>query len=271
MPSSDYPVRTPLITDALGEALQREMLEQAKKPKAFPTWFRHSDAGKCGRYLWYEHLDTEPSNPVDMSSAWVMTLGTMIHEELQRALQIRFPGCTIERPVRHGDLPSGHLDFDGNLPGVGKVCYELKTKASYGWGKASGWDRLHWKQVEPEGPQASAKIQGALNAAAIDADLLIIGMICTESLSKGFEEKLGVSEVGRTVSEWHYPKSEYMPWAEEELARLRAFRTMMETGTVPPRVAVGDEMQAITLNPNAAKPNWMCQYCSHWDTCKGEA
>lgn len=68
MEHSDFPVKNPIITDVLAEAVQREMLEQSKKPKAFPTWFRHSDAGKCGRYLWYEHLGTEQSNPVDASA-----------------------------------------------------------------------------------------------------------------------------------------------------------------------------------------------------------
>src|SRR6202142_3304644 len=116
MAHSDFPVKNPLITDVLAEAVHREMHEQASKPKAFDTWFRHSDAGKCARYLWWEHNKTVPSDPVDASGAWVMYLGTFVHEELQRALQVRFPDCTVERPVRHGDLTSGHLDADLRLP-----------------------------------------------------------------------------------------------------------------------------------------------------------
>jgi hypothetical protein len=270
MEHSDFPVKNPIITDVLAEAVQREMLEQAKKPKAFPTWFRHSDAGKCGRYLWYEHLGTEQSNPVDASSAWVMYLGTFIHEELQRALKLRFPDCTVERSVRHGDVSSGHLDADLVLPDGTKVCYELKSRGSFAFDKASGWNRRGWKTAMPEGPAATTKIQGALNATAIDADLLVIGYIAMESLSKGFAEKCGVTEFGRTVSEWHYNKAEFGPWAEDELARLRLIRSQMEANIVPKAEAIGDEMEVIKLNPNAAKPAWQCTYCSHLDTCQKE-
>jgi hypothetical protein len=34
------------------------------------------------------------------------------------------------------------------------------------------------------------------------------------------------------------------------------------------RTAIGDEMELITLNPNANKVAWQCQYCSHFDACR---
>lgn len=268
MAHSDFPVKNPIITDVLAEAVQREMLEQAKKPKAFPTWFRHSDAGKCGRYLWYEHLGTEPSNPVDASSAWVMYLGTFIHEELQRALQVRFPDCHVEPSVRHGDLTSGHVDAIVRLPDGRKAVFELKSRGSFGFDKAVGWRRKNWAVDMPEGPSTSDRIQGALYATAVDADLLIIGMICLESASKGFAEKNGISEIGRTVAEWHFEKSEFGVWAKDELERLEGIRAMLEDKVVPPREGIGDEMTPVRLNPNSGK--YPCSYCSHLDTCKGE-
>ena len=109
MANSDYPVREPLITDVLARAIHREMIEGGRKPTAYPTFFRHSDAGKCSRYLFYEWKKTEQSNPPDVSSAWVMWIGTMLHEELQRALPERFPNAKIEVPVHHGDLTTWPL------------------------------------------------------------------------------------------------------------------------------------------------------------------
>jgi hypothetical protein len=266
---SDCPVEEPIITDVLARAIHREMLSAKRKAYAFPTWFRHSDAGKCARYLWFEHTATTQSNPPDVSSAWVMWIGTMLHEELQRALPERFPGCKVEPSVRHGDLSSGHVDALVTLEDGTTICYELKTLGSFGFDKAVGWRRKNWALGIPQGPAASARLQGALNATAADADLLVIGAMGLESASKGFADKHGISEIGRTVAEWHYTKAEFGPWATQELARLQSIRHDLEHKIVPPRTAIGDELEQITLNPNLASPPWQCQYCGHFDNCRG--
>jgi hypothetical protein len=255
-----------MVTDILARSIHREMIESARKPKAYPTRFRHSDAGKCGRYLWYEHLEVSPSDPVDVSGAWVMWLGTMLHQELQRALPLRFPAAQIEPGVRHGDLTSGHLDAKIVLQDGTKICYELKTRGSYGFDKAIGVDRKGWKERNPEGPSSSDRIQGALGATAMDADLLVIGIIGMESLSKGLADRLGRDDLARTVGEWHFDKAEFSPWAERELNRLQWIDMQISEGIVPDRIAIGDELEAISLDP--AKPSWQCQYCRHWQTCK---
>lgn len=270
MAHSDFPVKVPLITDVLARSIHREMMESERKAFAYPTWFRHSDAGKCGRYLWYEHNQVAPSNPIDVSSAWVMWIGTMLHEELQRALVERFPHAEIEPGIRHGDLSSGHADAIIRLEDGTKVMFELKTRGSFGFDKAVGWRRKSWSTEMPEGPTSSDRIQGALNATAVDADLLVIGMIGLESASKGFAEKNGIDEIGRTVAEWHFTKSEFGPWAKSELERLEDIQILMANDLVPARVAIGDEMEEIRLNPNAGSPAWNCRYCSHWDSCKKE-
>lgn len=268
MAHSDFPVRLPLITDVLARSIHREMLDSEKKAFAYPTWFRHSDAGKCGRYLWFEHTKTEPSNPPDPSSAWVMWIGTMLHEELQRCLPERFPNCKVEVPVHHGDLSSGHLDALITTDSGTKICYELKTRGSFGFDKAVGWRRKQWRTEMPQGPTSSDRIQGALNATACDADLLVIGMLALEAASKGFAEANGIDEIGRTVAEWHFEKAEFGPWAKREIERLEALKAMMERSLVPSRHAVGDEMEGVMLDPKSDRPPWQCQYCSHFATCK---
>jgi hypothetical protein len=268
MAHSDFPVKNPLITDVLARSIHREMMISERKAFAFPTWFRHSDAGKCGRYLWFEHNKVEPSNPPDVSSAWVMWIGTLLHQELQRCLPERFPDAKIETPLRHGELSSGHADAIVTLDDGTKILFELKTRGSTGFDKAVGWRRKNWLTQMPEGPKTSDRIQGALNATAIDADLLVIGMIGMEAASKGFADKMGIDDIGRTVAEWHFSKQEFGVWAQDEMERLAAVKDVMEEGFVPAREAVGDEFEIIKLNPNASQPDWHCLYCNHFDTCK---
>jgi hypothetical protein len=282
MEHSDYPVKVPLITDVLARAIHAEMTRSERKRFAFPTRFRHSDAGKCGRYLWYESQGVEQSNPPDVGSAYIMWLGTMLHEELQRALPERFPNAKVELPVRIGDLSSGHLDArliltedftfaDGTVWKAGTViCYELKTRGSFGFDKAVGWRRKNWAVDTPEGPSTSDRIQGALNAVAIDADVLIIGMLALEAASKGFADKHGIDDVGRICAEWQFDKAEFAPWAADEIARMKDMDAGIAAGVKLPRTAIGDEMDPVKLNPNANKPSWQCSYCSHFDTCKGD-
>lgn len=268
MGHSDFPVKQPLITDVLARSIHTEMLAAERKAFAYPTWFRHSDAGKCARYLWFEHTNTEPSNPPDVSSAWVMWLGTLLHQELQRCLPERYPDAKIEPGVRHGELSSGHADAVVISPGHGKIMFELKSKNSTQFSNAVGWDKAHWKTKMPEGPKPQDLMQGALNATAVDADMLVIGYIAMEAASKGYADKIGIDEIGRTVAEWHYTKAEFGPWAKQEIARLERVRDWLEAEVVPERQAVGDEMEPIKLNPNASRVPWQCQYCNHFDTCK---
>ncbi len=275
MAHSDFPVKNPLITDVLARSIHEEMLSAERKKFAFPTMFRHSDAGKCQRYLWWEYTETPQSNPPDVASAFVMWLGTMLHEELQHALIQRYPACKVEVPVQidtaeHPGLSSGHLDAVVRLEDGTKICYELKTRGSFGFDKAVGWRRKSWSVDMPEGPTASDRLQGALNAVAVDADLLVIGMIGLESASKGFADKHGISETDRICAEWHFTKAEFGPWAESELKRLSQLADVLEAGAVPAKLAIGDEMEEIRLDPHSSRPPWQCQYCSHFDDCKGE-
>jgi len=270
MEHSDYPVKVPLITDVLARAIHDEMTRSERKRFAFPTRFRHSDAGKCERYLWYEAKGFEQSNPPDVGSAYIMWLGTMLHEELQRALPERYPGAQIETPVRIDDLSSGHLDAIVRLPDGRKVCYELKTRGSFGYDKAVGWKRKNWAVDTPQGPSTSDRIQGALNASAIDADLLVIGLLSLEAASKGFADKHGIDDIGRICAEWHFTPAEFGPWAADEITRMRTMDAALDAGLKLPRIAIGDEMVPVKLNPNNNTPPWQCTYCSHFDTCKGD-
>jgi hypothetical protein len=264
---SDHPVRAPLFTGVLFEAISDEYEAAGIKAKAADTMFRHSDAGKCSRALAYDALGVPRSDPMDLAGQWVTWLGSRLHEYVQDALMLKYPGLVeCEVKVQHEDLTSGHIDAVIQHPELGKVAYELKTKGSYGFDKAVGLRRKSWKQESPEGPGMGAKIQGALNASAIDADWLVIGVIGLEAVSKGMADKIGFNDYDRICAEWHYPRSEFGPWAAAELDRLRLVAVTVAAEMLPQRTYVGDEGQLVVLDRPSAD-TYPCSYCSHLGNC----
>ena len=84
----------PIVTHLLGA----ELLDKTKTPKptARGTGLRYSSAFSCGRQQSYAAFNTEPTEPVDFAGAWVMGMGTLVHEELQNAIARRFPNAEFE-------------------------------------------------------------------------------------------------------------------------------------------------------------------------------
>lgn len=265
----DFPVKVPVLTDALVAKIHADNVEAGQKDRAFKTSFRHSDAGACARKMAYAMLEVPQSNPPDIAGEWVMWLGTLLHEKLQGALHDRFgSACEVEVKIRHGWLSSGHIDcVVNNVPGFGRVAYELKTKGGYGFNKAIGLDRKAYATKFPEGPGAGAKIQGALNASAVDADWLFIGIIGLEAVSKQLASRIGFDDLSRVMAEWQYDKATYGPWALNELDRMREIASFVEGGALPSGSAIGDEFETVQLNPSIHQANWRCVYCSYQDQC----
>ena len=270
--SEDFPVAQPILTDAPLASIHAANEEAGQKERAFKTHFRHSDAAGCARKLAYAMLGMEQSNPPDIAGEWVMWLGTLLHEKVQDALHDRFgSACEIEVKVRHDDISSGHIDaVIDRAPGFGRIAYELKTKGGYGFDKAIGINRKAYSTGLPEGPGASAKIQGALNADAVEADWLIIGVIGLESISKQLASRVGFNDLQRVMAEWHYDKATYRPWARAELSRFETIALTVQDGNLPDLVAIGDEHERITLNSRMDNPNWRCSYCSYVGQCRSD-
>lgn len=200
-----------------------------------------------------------------------MWLGKLIHEQVQEAILATFPGAVVEATSKIEDIVSGHADALITTEEHGRILYELKTKGAYGWDKAVGIQRPGPKRpparINPEGPPAAAKLQGALNAVALDCDLLVIGIISMEAVSLGVAATLGLDVHERIMGEWMYTKAEFSPWAKRELDRMELIANDIVQGHLPPPMAVGDEMEDILLNPHAYKQPWQCQYCDHRTSC----
>jgi len=264
-----HPVPVPLLTGLLAERIHRDNEAEGKRPKAFDTLLRNSGAGKCARQLGLAAAGYEESDQPDISGEWVMWLGSLIHEKWQEAAidMLEFDIVDPEFQVRFGDLTSGHLDARIRLVDGRLVAYELKTRGATGFDRAIGLDRRFFKEKPLEGPTTSDKLQGALNAYAIGADLMVIGIIGLEAVSKAFARKLGFEDLRRIMAEWHYTREEYEPWAIAELDRMEEIADHLRSDVLPPRWAVGDDMTQVELDPDASRPAWQCDYCSHRTTC----
>jgi hypothetical protein len=274
---SNEPVSVPLLTNVLIAKIHAANEEAGPRAKAFDTPFRYSDAGKCARQIGFASLGYRQTEPMDLAGSHVTWLGTLMHEKLQEALLERYPDAEVEGTSSLGstdgvqsfftsDLTSGHFDALLTLPD-GRLClYELKTKGTYGFDLAVGILRKQWKRQEPEGPGMGAKIQGALNAVAAGADLLVIGVIGFEAISKGFAEKIGCSEEDRIMAEWHYEREEFEPWALAELDRLREIKDTLDHETLPARWGIDDDGNHVEFDP--AKEKFPCTYCSYLSLCR---
>ena len=260
------PVPVPMLTNILVDAIAEANEAEGKRPKAFDTMFRHSDAGKCARQIAFGSLGFDETEPMDLAGQWVTTLGTRIHELWQDALMAEdFSSQEIEVKVRFDDLCSGHLDALIETKEGVRICYELKTMGSFGFDKATGLMRKNWARKAPEGPRLSAIIQGSLNALASNADLLVIGIIGLEAMSKGYAEKVGASELDRIMAEWHYSREEFEPLALFELERLNETKAWIDRGDLPPRWGLNDKGYSTTLDPQG--DGWECAYCSYRSLC----
>lgn len=142
------------------------------KATALGTPFRHSDAGKCARYLSYVAAGLPVSDPMDLTGIWTTGMGERLHEEWQAALAARYPDAEIEVKVRmEGADGSGHIDAVVVADST-TIAYELKTVGGYAYKGAVG---AMSKGKAAEGPKSEHLIQAALNGVGADADQVVIG------------------------------------------------------------------------------------------------
>lgn len=263
-----------------------QAVAEGRRRRAFPCVLRYSDAGKCLRQIAISFLaDQQPDDEdrtmadVDVAGEFRMWLGTVIHELVMDAIRTRHGGAlevpTSLQPLDGSVAPmlaAGHADWIGEIDGA-SIAYELKTEGSFGFNSAVGLKRKMYERDPPAGPRSSAKIQGALNALASDCDVLVVGVVAMEAVSINLAAKVGMSNLDRIVAEWHYERAEWTAWAYDELARARRVLAALTDGVLPPREAVGDEMEPITLKPEQVHSDtglpkqWQCTYCRHRDVC----
>jgi hypothetical protein len=269
--------QNPIITSAL--ALEWHERSQVPKPTALGTKFRFSSAYGCGRQQGYAAFEATPTEPMDEAGAWVTGLGTLIHESVQEAIARKFPSAQFE--VASGDdVISGSCDALISVHDVGShyggthVLWELKTMGTYSFDKQVGWNRMRGEFKSPEGPAQKAVTQAGMNALMIEQrnpdiriESLVLGSITFESLSKQKADKMGVWGLNRFLAEFTIPRSEWEPLAQAEFDRVSGLSYNVEHGYLPDRIALDDDGNFITLNPDRSS-NWQCEYCAFKTTCR---
>jgi len=268
-------VQTPLVTGLLVTEWHEKA--QVNKPTAKGTPLRYSGAHGCERQMSYYAFGAAPTEPVDAAGAWVMGVGTVVHELVQEAISRKFPNAEFEVATQAGEYISGSCDafipaedFGYGWTG-GNVLYELKTMGTYGFDSQVGWNRMRGTIKEGNGPKPGAIAQAGLNALGIEKergitiDTLILGSITFEALSKNKATAMGVADLDRVIAEFHIPRSVWLPEAEIELTRMEGIGDAIKNGYLAPRLAIGDDGRQITLDPFGR--NWQCDYCAFRTTC----
>jgi hypothetical protein len=255
----------PRFTQLFVAEIQEENRQRGKKPQAYNTPFRYSDSGKCARYLAYSTLGYV-GDEFDMPSTFVTTLGTNIHELVQGAIGREYPEAMFEIPTQVV-TSSGHSDGVIPTQDLGLVQYELKTMGGTAYKRSIGLNNRGL--TAPAGPRYSAVLQAALNAKANDCDTIIIGHLALEAVSRQVAERVGLSEAQRFISEWVIPKEVWEPLADNEVSRQLFVLEELEDGYLPERVAIDDEGDEITLDPDNAR-FWQCHYCSMKSHCEND-
>ena len=270
-------VNTPLLTSLLADEWHKKA--QEGKPTALGTKLRYSSAHGCSRQIGYSAMDVIPTEPVDIAGAWVMGVGTVIHELVQEAIGRAYPNAEFETASQVNDYISGSCDafipeedFGAGWSG-GNVLFELKTMGTYSFDSQVGLDRMRgkWKDKGAEGPKAGAIAQAGMNALGIEKargiriDTLIMGSITFEAVSKNKARSLDLNDVRRVMNEFHISRDEWEPLAQAEIDRLTEIGSFLDESLFPDRWALDDQGRETKLDPFGR--NWQCDYCAFRTTC----
>lgn len=278
------PVKDPSIGPLLAAAWADAFVDTEAHPVDLPmshesARIRFSWAGSCSRQIGYRLTEAEITEPLSPADHWRFGLGHLVHDQMQAVVQAAFPGAEVEvkTSFENGAL-AGHGDVlipDHNEAGSKTISVEIKTINGFGFKKAVG------ARGAAEGPRTSAKLQGALNALAQDADELVILYLSMENLSPREAKNIGADEIGRFCAEWRYPRAEFEPWAEAERERLLQILALVDVGSMPAaNIPAEMPMDARIIDPvkgfwqvkengkvTDAGSTWQCGYCPFQTIC----
>lgn len=269
------PVKHPTLAPLLAQAWMEAEVDEGDRPMASESArIRHSWAGMCSRNIGYRVSGLEITDEFTLSDYWRMGLGSHVHDLFQQILVKLYPDAQVEA-VLAADRTAGHADAVVTV-GDKRVLVELKTINGFGFKRAIG------AQGSAEGPRTSAVLQGALNALLADVDEVWIVYISLECISVNEAKKKGLDDIARFCAEWHFTQDEWMPLAQEEMARLNEIIDLADVGALPPRFIPGGDMPATAeiVDPGKGRwehrqdgliidtgRTWQCDYCPFQVQC----
>lgn len=269
------------------DAIRQRHDADGERPHAVEgTRFRHSMAHACARQVAYHALAVPASDPMDLTGMIVTGNGTAKHDEIQAVLtgsahlEAEVP-CRIEGFDGSGNADGLQIltvgeDLHDGSPGVKlRACWEHKNVGGFAFKMAVG------ERGRPQGPKQAHVVQGALNAKALDADLLIITYATWEAISVSTAARKGFTEEGRISAQWTYERDEWEPLADAEVARVSGILALLDEGTLPARRFPDAELPKghVVTDPTSgqwqvldaesiildAGTFWACGYC-RWQT-----
>ena len=263
-----HPVSNPLFSDLWVKKMEQE---DHRKPTALGTPFRFSDALKCPRALAFTALGVSESDPMDAAGLHVTSIGTWLHEQIQEAIGLKYPGAKFE-------LASGNDFISGSCDGLtavggyegekGLMLLEIKSVSNYPFNKAIGLSGMGWKakRIDPDGPSQSHIVQTALNAYFHEADTCVLIYVAKEAMSANVADRVGFGLYDRFLAEWHIPKDVWLPLAEEEIARVGVVQARLPE--IPNGMGWDDKKGWVSTNPYDNSPHYACGFCNFRTTCK---
>lgn len=273
------------------DALRSNHADEGERPHAVEgTRFRHSMAAACARQVAYHALGVQPSNPMDLAGIVVTSNGTTKHDEIQAllgsAVESEVP-CRIEGFDGSGNADGLAIEIDPSGPAIPhdeptkRTCWEHKNVGGFAFKMAVG------ERGAAQGPKHAHIVQGALNALALDADLLVITYMTWEAISVNIAARKGFSEEGRVSAQWTFTRDEWEPLALAEVKRVTGILNLLDQGQLPARKIPDPELPAgaVVTDPASgqwqvtsdegmildAGSTWMCGYCRWQGTCQGTA
>lgn len=288
----------PRFAVRLAHAWADRHVDESDRPFAIEgSKVRGSWAGKCVRDLGYRIAGLEETDPPDLAGYWRMSLGQILHEQIQEVLSEAFPMASIEHVVSFLDgAGSGHADVFLALGDNGvnydtkylapdhparRILIEVKSINGFGFKRAVG------ARGSAEGPRDNALAQAALYGKALDAHEIVIVYLSLECLSDRELVKLMGTDAGESwrkfAAEWTYERDEFLPIAQRHETILAKAIEMAGDDEHPllPR-HVPDQMPngAVVVDPTKglwelkqdgqildAGETWLCNYCGNRSRC----
>ena len=258
------------VTPKIGRAYSEWMVAQDhRKDHAAATTFRFSGVMGCSRQLGYLAAGIEESDPMDGSSLAVTAMGSLLHEDIQKAIALRWPAATFEGRGQVGDLISGHYDVD--LPEDDELV-ELKTVGAYKFDLAIGLFRspgrgkpAFLRSDGGKGPSLAHICQGGFNAAAHGRSTVRIVYVSREAVSVQKATEAGLGPIERFWAEWVFGRDIWEPLVKAETERLAKVRTLVQGGILPDRSDIDDAGKPMKIDPET---HWRCKYCSFAHRCE---
>tara|TARA_B100000287_G_scaffold165924_1_gene156494 strand:+ start:6919 stop:7854 length:936 start_codon:yes stop_codon:yes gene_type:complete len=248
-----------LIASTVDAHLRYEREQEGKRPTAFGTALRGSQAYNCARKIGFEMAQVNESEELPYETLIAFHLGQAMHEKVQQSLTAMWEDFEAEAPV---DLRPFGYDISGHADGLftigdKKYVLELKTMTAFPFKLA-----LKGDGTTTDSPKIEHILQAGIYAYGLEADGIQIVYV-----SKDASYRDGVKP-GMTL-EFRFDMDDVVPsvnttvreLVEQELSRLKVISEEVESGMIPPRFVPDEGWIEDPPRYAASKGYWRCRYC----------